>query len=173
MGTRTTYSVTFWLPGPCGQRRRDGECGAAEAPAGNPPPTPPHTHEGRHGRRRSVVRVGSGPVLSASLSRGEAALAVPGLWPRPRTPRPRCQRSWEQLPGSRARSAGSATTPVTSAPAPNLEEKLGVRRDGNLLRVTYFPSTLSRGRSHDRPAAGGSAVYRPDPRSRLYIALLI
>lgn len=116
---------------------------------------------------------GSGPVLSASLSRGEAALAVPGLWPRPRTPRPRCHRSWEQLPGSRARSAGSATTPVTSAPAPNLEEKLGVRRDGNLLRVTYFPSTLSRGRSHDRPAAEKSAVYRPDPRSRLYIALLI
>ena len=78
LGTRTTYSVTFWLPGPCGQRRRDGECGAAEAAAGTPP-TPPHTHEGRHGRRRSVVRVRSGPVRvpqsRGSRSRGAGSLA--------------------------------------------------------------------------------------------------
>lgn len=31
LGTRTTYSVTFWLPGPCRERNRDGEWGTEEA----------------------------------------------------------------------------------------------------------------------------------------------
>lgn len=84
LGTRTTYSVTFWLPGPCGQRRRDGECGAAEAVAGTPQP---HRILTRAAMGDDVPWFGSGPVRSASLSRGDAALAVPGLWPPIEDPR--------------------------------------------------------------------------------------
>lgn len=49
-----------------------------------------------------------------------------------------------------SRPSVSGTTPATSAPAPNLEAKLGPRRDGNLLRLTY-PCPLPERRAQPEP----------------------
>lgn len=144
LGTRTTYSVTFWLLGPCGWRSKDSELGVAEAAAGTPE------------LRRILTRAamgddrwfGPGPRPS-----------VPGKPPSPcrvsgpdRGPQARGATD----PGSSSpeavlsRPALSGTTPATSAPAPNLEAKHGLRCDGNLLRLKY-PRLFPEGRAQTAP----------------------
>lgn len=136
MGTRTTYSVTFWLPGPCAEGERDERTKAAAAAARTPPPAwclrgPPWA---RAGSDPGAWRLSG--AARPSVSPGEATLAAS---------EPGQQRRARGDADARKRTPGSgARAPSAHAPAPPRPRRRHAPAPGPRSAATPSPSAARR-----------------------------